>query len=80
MALLIRWRGRELRKPTEAQRAEIAAPLGRIAGRHMPAELFTPDLTDAIITADAFITYLEDGTLITWPVTESLPPIGDDQQ
>lgn len=65
VAAVIRWRGRrQLRQPTKGQMHDIAAPLARIALRHVPAELLNPDLADAASAGAAFAAYVNDGPLI----------------
>ena len=80
-ALLLRSpRPRELREPTEEQREAIAAPLGRIAGRHLPASLLVPDLMDGIAAAAGVSAYVAEGPL-TYPAhTPGAMPDPDDVQ
>ena len=63
-------RPRELRRPTDEDRAAIAAPLARIARRHVPAAALGPDLLDVIDVAGATSAYIGDG-----PLTYSLAPV-----
>lgn len=67
VAGLVRWsrRGRvQLRQPTPEQLDDIAAPLARIAMRHVPAALLTPDLVDAGLAGAAVANYVNDGQLV----------------
>jgi hypothetical protein len=64
-ALLARRSGREFRKPTKVQADDIAAPIARIAVRHLPMDLLGPDLMDAGIASSAIAGYLfDDGPLV----------------
>lgn len=69
-------RPRELRRPTEDDRAAIAAPLARIARRHAPAVALGPDLLDVIDVAGATSAYLTDGPL-TYPLAPAAPTTDD---
>lgn len=63
--LLARPRGRRtLRKPTEEQLDDVAAPLARIVLRHAPSGLLSQDLMDGAAAGAAFATYATDGRLI----------------
>ncbi len=77
-ALLVRLRTggeRTLRRPTDHQRARIAAPLGRIAARHVPAEALTNDVVDLVAAGAATGEYLDDGPLlVTAPVDPGAMP------
>lgn len=63
-AVLLRGpRPRELRRPTDEQADAIAAPLARIAGRHVPAAVLAPDLMDGIAAAAAVGNYIAEGPI-----------------
>ncbi|HET6215339.1 MAG TPA: hypothetical protein VFE14_20910 [Micromonosporaceae bacterium] len=64
-ALIAHRRGRELRQPTGEQLDDIAAPIARIALRHVPAGLLSADLADAMLAASATGAYLSDGPLLS---------------
>lgn len=57
-------RRRQLREPSNAQLDDMAAPLARIAGRHLPVEVLNKDLVDGLIFAGAAGRYLRDGDLL----------------
>jgi hypothetical protein len=62
---LRQWARRELRKPTKAQEERIAAPLARIALRHVPAHLLNATLMDTLTAGGAVGVYLNDGPITT---------------
>lgn len=75
-ATVVGWRrGARLRRPTKGQLDDIAAPLARIATRHVPAHLLHEDLADAVLAASATGAYLADGPFIAWqtPADGDLP-------
>lgn len=75
VAAVVAWRGRrELRRPTGQQLDDIAAPLARIAVRHVPAELLNADLADGLLAAGAIGAYLGDGKLIRPPTIDAGVP------
>ena len=63
---LVEWLkpGHTVREPTDEQTMDIAKPLGRIATRHLPAEILTGDVADGISAGTATAAYLRDGDLI----------------
>lgn len=73
--------GRHLRQPTRRQVDDIAAPLGKLAARHLPGGFLTDDLVDITAAAAATHAYVldESGPLVThtaaaevaYPETES---------
>lgn len=80
-ALLARRTGREFRKPTKVQADDIAAPIARIAVRHLPMDLLGPDLMDAGIASSAIAGYLfDDGPLVQrWAGDpDTIIPLGED--
>lgn len=74
VALVVRWRGRDLRRPTKTQVDDIAAPVARILMRHVDPLLLSPDLADAALAGSAVGAYLTDGPLLQWlPEQAGLP-------
>lgn len=64
-ALLVRWRLRAaLRQPSKTERADIAAPLARIALRHADLSWLNRDLADLLDTGNAVGAYLNNGPLL----------------
>lgn len=59
-------RGLALRMPTDGELEDITEPLGRVAVRHLPMELLSPDIRDSTSSARALYGYLrrEDEPLI----------------
>lgn len=65
VATLVRLRrGVQLRRPTVGELDDVAAPLARIAVRHVPAGMLTNDLADVAAAAAATGAYLSVGPLI----------------
>lgn len=58
-------KGRKLRQPTKAQKQNMAEPLARIAGRHVPVDWLNADLVDLVEAGSAFGAYVNDGPLTT---------------
>lgn len=54
---------RELRRPTDDQLADIAAPIARIAKRHADVAWLNPDLLDVLAAGNAVGTYVNSGPL-----------------
>lgn len=54
---------RKLRMPTETEKFDIAAPLGRIASRHADLSLLGPDVTDTIHAGTALFAYINNAPL-----------------
>lgn len=69
---------RELRRPTDDEASEIAAPLARIARRHVPAVALGPDLLDAVALAGAVTNYAGSAPL-TYPLAPQTLPTADDE-
>ena len=62
---LIRWRVQaKLRPPTRPQAKDIAAPIARIAKRHLDLSWLNADLKDVIEAGVATGAYLDDGPLL----------------
>jgi hypothetical protein len=55
--------GRELRPPTEAERAEVAEPVAAILVRHVGAAFLTEDLVDGIRAAAGLTAYVQTSPL-----------------
>lgn len=68
---------RELRRPTDDEADAIAAPLARIARRHVPAVALGPDLLDAVALAGAVTDYAGSAPL-TYPLAPQTLPAPDD--
>lgn len=64
-AAVVKWRlQRTLRTPTEPQRGSIAAPLARIALRHVDLAWLNKDLADVLTAGNAIGDYVNDGPLL----------------
>jgi hypothetical protein len=63
-AVVARGGRRQLRQPTRDQADDLGAPLARIACRHLPMALLSPDLKDVGAFAGALRGYVDDGPLI----------------
>lgn len=70
--------GLTLRRPDKREASLMAGPLGKIAARHIPAELLTGDIADGIEAGAAFGTYLNNGPLIVPTYTD--PNVPDESE
>jgi hypothetical protein len=70
-AVIARGGRRQLRQPTKDQADDLGAPLARIACRHLPMALLSPDLKDLGAFAGALRGYVDDGPLLD--ATTDLP-------
>lgn len=70
--------GRELRPPTEAERAEVAEPVAAILVRHVGAEFLTDDLVDGIRAAAGVAAYVQTNPIKSPSRRRGIGEIPDD--